>query len=504
MKLTFNTFLILLITVCGYSCVQKETKERSIPFKEEWSDLAKHKNNLEWFKDSKLGIYFHWGVYSVPEHGSEWYPFFLYQRNNNGVIKYHTKHYGAPDKFNYHDFIPMFKASQFDANEWAGLFKTAGAKFAGLVAIHHDGFAMWDSKVNPWNSKDKGPHKDIVGDMAKALRKNDMKLITTFHHARNRQRHEGDSTKWFNYNSHFAYHPDYATSSTDPDTAKFYGNLPEEQFDEYWFQQIKEVTDQYSPDIIWFDSWLNLIPDAYRRKAVAYFFNKSKEKNPDALIISKQNDLPHGIGVLDIEQGGKKDLSESVWLSDFTLSKNSWCYVKGQKYKSATLIVRNMIDVWSKNGIVLLNISPTADGVIPQEQREVLTTMGEWMHANAEAVYETRPFDYSGFGTAKAEDGHFGGQSSTVKYTKDDGRFLISKDRKTLYLFMLGKPDVNSEIEIRGLAKHDYFPENGIKKITVLGDNTPVKWHMALRNFILTVPDSKMNDIATVFKFELN
>lgn len=472
-------------------------------YAENWESLSAHNQSPEWFADAKLGIYFHWGVYSVPAFGSEWYPFYMYRENNNWR-RHHEKTYGKPSEFNYHDFIPDFTAEHFDAEEWAQLFKAAGARFAGPCAQHHDGFAMWKSKVNPWNAADKGPKQDITGKLAKSVKDLDMKFITTFHHARLLQRHNGNPGEWATYNSHFAYGPDYATSSTDPELAKLYGNIPAGQFHAYWFKQLQEVIDQYSPDIIWFDSWLKLIPQEYRKKFAAYYLNEAKKKNQEVVIAYKQQDMPNTLGVLDIEQGGKKDLSESLWLTDVTLSKRSWCYIEGQTYKTADLVVRNMIDVWSKNGVVLLNISPKANGEIPQEQRDVLHKIGKWMKKYEEAIYDTRPFGVYGFGHAKADDGRHGGQSATVQYAASDGRFLRSKDGKYLYLFMLGKPEVGSEIEIRDLARHTYYPEQGVKKITVMGSETEAKWHFGKRNFYITVPDTEMDEIATVFRLELN
>ena len=502
-----NYYLIAILCLATLlsSC---STKEKSLTtttdYQANWESLSKHNQSPEWFSDAKLGIYFTWGVHTVPAHGSEWYPYFIYRNEGHENEKFHRETYGDPKDFNYHDFVPMFKAEHFDAVEWAQLFKDAGAKFAGPCAQHHDGYALWDSEVNPWNSADRGPKKDLTGELGKAIKGQGLKFITTFHHARNGQRYATDTAHWGGYNSHFTYHPDYASSSTDPDTAKLYGNIPEAEFNQYWFDQLKEVIDQYSPDIMWFDSWLNLIPEQYRQDFTAYYLNEAKKKNQEVVIAYKQNDIPKTIGILDIEQGGKKDLSESVWLTDVTLSTKSWCYIEGQEYKPAELVVRNMIDVWSKNGIVLLNISPKANGIIVQEQRDILHKIGAWMKKHEEAVYETRPFDFNGFGIAKAGDGHFGGQSATVEYTKNDGRFLKSKDGKFLYLFMLGKPDVGTEIEIRGLAQHDFYPTNGFKKITVMGSGAEAKWHFALRNFILTVPDTEMDEIATVFKIELN
>ncbi|MFC2098725.1 alpha-L-fucosidase [Bacteroidota bacterium] len=472
-------------------------------YKENWESLSAHNQSPDWFADAKFGIYFHWGVYSVPAFGSEWYPYFMY-REDNDVRTHHINTYGDPSEFNYHDFVPMFKAEKFDAEDWAQLFKDAGAKFAGPCAQHHDGFALWDSEVNPWNAADRGPKQDITGEMEKSIKARDMRFIATFHHARNLQRHFGDPEKWDTYESHFAYDPACATSSTDPDIAKLYGNIPVDEFHEYWFEQLKEVIDQYSPDLIWFDVWLKLIPLEYRTKFAAYYLNEAKKKNQEVVIAYKQADIPSSVGVLDIEQGGKKDLSESVWLTDVTLSNRSWCYIEGQTYKPADLVVRNMIDVWSKNGVVLLNVSPYANGEINQEQRDILNKIGAWMKKHGEAVYGTRTFDYNGFGHAEAADGAHGGQSATVQYTEQDGRFLKSKDGKYLYLFMLGKPKAGSEIQIGGLAKRNYYPEQGIKKITVIGSGAEANWHFGERNFVLTVPDTEMDEIATVFKIELN
>jgi alpha-L-fucosidase len=490
-------FLFLILISLAITAQKKNT------YKEDWESLSAHNQAPEWFSDAKLGIYFHWGIYSVPAYFSEWYPHFMYRKGHQ-VYRHHTETYGDPSEFNYHDFVPMFTAEKFDAEDWAQLFKDAGARFAGPCAQHHDGFAMWDSEVNPWNAADRGPRQDITGRLKKAVKAQDMRFITTFHHARNLQRHFGDPAKWENFNSHYTYNPAYATSSTDPDTAKLYGNIPADEFHRYWFDQLKEVIDQYSPDIIWFDSWLKLIPQEYRKKFAAYYLNEARKKNQEVVIAFKQADLPSSVGVLDIEQGGKKDLSESVWLTDVTLSTRSWCYIGGQTYKPAELVVRNMIDVWSKNGVVLLNVSPTAEGVINEEQRKILHRIGAWMKKHEEAVYETRPFLYAGFGPAVAADGNHGGQSATVQYTAQDGRFLQSKDGRYIYLFMLGKPEAGSEIEIRGLAMHNYLPDEGIKKITVIGSGAEVRWHFGYRNFILTVPDTEMDEIATVFKFELN
>lgn len=492
---------ILMAFGCTNTPPQKPAEETP-GFEPNWESLSKHTAAPEWFQDSKLGIYFHWGVYTVPAFENEWYPSKMYLPGTE-VFEHHKKKYGDQSEFGYHHFVPQFTAENFDAEEWAELFKNSGAKFAGPVAQHHDGFAMWDSKVNPWNAKAMGPKKDITGQLAKALRKQDLKLITTFHHARNLQRNADNPEKWGEFDSHFAYNPEWHTSSTDPQLSKLYGNIPTDDFHQYWKDQIVEVLDQYQPDIIWFDSWFRFIPENIRQDMIAYYFNSEKKNNKEVVICYKQLDIPSTVGVQDIEQGGRRDITESPWMTDITLSFKSWCYVEGQTYKPTGMVLRNLIDVVSKNGVVLLNISPKADGSIPDEQRKVLGEMGDWFSKYGESIHGTRPWYLYGFGDAKAGDGTHGGQSSTVEYTADDIRFTQSKDEKTLYMFCLGRPEPGKKIWLKLLARHRYAPKTPIKRITVVGTDTEVEFDHAHTGFTLTVPDAPMDELATVFKFEL-
>jgi alpha-L-fucosidase len=167
------------------------------------------------------------------------------------------------------------------------------------------------------------------------------------------------------------------------------------------------------------------------------------------------------------------------------------------------MVIRNLIDVVSKNRIVLLNISPKADGTIPEEQREVLGEMGDWLSKYGEAIYNTRPWDIFGFGSAKISEGLYGGQSSTVEYTAEDIRFTQSKDEKNLYLIFLGKPNIGEQLNIRKLAKHEYPPHTQIKRITLLGTDIEPEFIYNEEGFTLTIPDNPMDNMATVFKMEL-
>ncbi|MGY6647979.1 alpha-L-fucosidase [Wenyingzhuangia sp. IMCC45574] len=495
MKLKVLALCCLCLTWTHGNAQQSKTPQKNI-----WSSLDNHKAAPEWFKDAKLGIYFHWGVYTVPAYGNEWYPYHMYRKDSE-YFKHHKAKYGDQSKFGYHEFVPMFKAEKFNAKEWTQLFKKAGARFAGPVAQHHDGFAMWDSKVNPWNAKNKGPKKDITGLLEKEIKNEGMKFITTFHHARNLQRYSNKKVKGFA--SHFTYNKDWHTSTINTELKKLYGNVDKNWFHQYWYDQIDEVVTQYQPDIIWFDSWLDFIPEDLRFKMVANYLNKSASNNQEVVIAYKQNDIPKHIGVKDIEQGGKRDVTEKTWMTDITLSNKSWCYVKGQTYKPTALVIRNFIDVISKNGVVLLNISPKADGSIPQVQKDILLEMGAWFDIHGEAIFNTRPWIMYGFGNAKADSGKHGGQSATVKYTASDIRFTQSKDKKTLYLFSLGVPKQGWTEKYYLMAEHRYFPNQKIKNVSLLETKETLEYDLDGYGFSIKYPNtSKLNTFASVVKIE--
>jgi alpha-L-fucosidase len=509
MTVKLNQLVLVCCAFIAFAACKKEAETTEAPaFEETWESLATIDREPEWFKDAKFGIYFHWGVYSVPAYNSEWYPRWMYAPGRTGwggdVFEHHEKTFGPLSEFNYHDFIPMFTGEHFDAKEWADLFKKTGARFAGPVAQHHDGFAMWDSKLNPWNAKAMGPKKDILGELFTELKKNDMKTIATFHHERLLQRYAQDTAKWAKNtgdpgdDSHFPYHPDYVTSTTDPKLRLLYGNIPVDEFHEYWLNQIKEVVDNYAPDIIWHDSWLDKIPENYLQKMVAHHFNTAVSRGQKPIVAYKQQDLPSNVGTLDIEQGGKTEISEDYWLTDITLSHHSWCYINGQTYKEPELVIRNMVDVWSKKGVVLLNISPKADGTIPEEQRSVLAAIGKWIDKHKEAVFETRTYSVYGYGEAAFKKGEFGGQSATTDYNEKDIRFTQSKDKKNLYVFSLGLPAPHTPLEIRTPM------ETGIKKVSVVGSGKELEWSVKDKQLTLTTPvAADMDEMTTVFKIEL-
>jgi len=399
----------------------------------DWDSLKKHEPAPEWFRDAKFGVYFHWGVYSVPAFGSEWYPRNMHIKKRP-EYKHHLETYGDPTEFGYADFVPKFKAEKFDADQWAALFERAGARFAGPVAEHHDGFAMWDSDQTPWNAADMGPRRDVTGELARAVRKRGMKLVATFHHARNSLWQKDG--KW---TGHYQYvKQDFPSLLDDPKEAILYGYMPREKFVEMWRGKLFEVIDHYQPDLIWFDSWLNEIPEKARQEFCAYYLNRANEWGKDVVITRKQDDLPIEFTVLDLEKGRMNKLTENVWLTDDAISLGSWCYTEDLRIKPLRQVLHVLIDIVSKNGVLLLNVCPKADGTISPDQQKMLREVGQWLKVSGEAIYETRPWETFGEGpTRMAKGGSF---LKADTYTARDARYTRSKDGKTLYAILMGWP----------------------------------------------------------------
>ncbi len=505
--------IFILTFGCGNSSrkVSDLNSRTARHYEETWESLSGHIEAPDWFRDAKLGIYFHWGVYSVPAFESEWYPHWMHFPGHQ-VYEHHLEKYGHPSVFGYHDFVPMFTAEHFDAEEWAELFQRAGARFAGPVAEHHDGFSMWDSEITPWKSMDRGPMKDITGELRKALQKRDMKLITTFHHARNLQRYTDTipdpvnpyfKQSWPYWNSHYPPIEGMPALCDDEDLKYLYGNIPQEQWlEEVWFGKLKEVIDKYQPDIIWFDLWLDQIPDSLRRKFCAYYLNQAELWKKEVVIVSKLDQIPHTVSVDDLEKSRKNELGAVPWMSDETISMGSWCYTENLQVKAAKDVLHVLIDITSKNGILLLNVSPKANGTIPEEQRKVLLELGDWLEQYGEAIYDTRPWYTYGEGPVKEPPGHFLHHKEflKIKYSEKDIRYTTRQN--SLYAILLGRPDPGSVVNLLSFSTDSIQNPPGILQISLLGSDAAVEWDLDQDGLKLTVPDAVMHDMAVIFRIE--
>jgi alpha-L-fucosidase len=488
----------ILLIIVAFCLIQITNAEEQ--YKENWESLSKHNEQADWLKDAKFGIYFHWGVYSVPAFVNEWYPSNMHYKGKR-EYKHHIEKYGKHSEFGYHDFVPMFKAEKFDAEAWAELFKKAGAKFAGPVAEHHDGFSMWASDITPWNVGSKGPKKDITGELEDAIKSRDMKFITTFHHARNLQRYKNEPPQKYYGKSHYPYVKGLPPTSEDAELKYLYGNIPEAQWlEEVWFGKLKEVINKYQPDIIWFDSWLDQIPEKYRQKFCAYYLNEAKKWDKEVVIIRKQDDLPLTCSIDDLEKSRMNKIKEQLWMTDETVSTGSWCYTENLKVKPAKDVLHVLIDIVSKNGVLLLNVSPKASGEIPQEQQKVLEQLGSWLDVHGQSIYGTRPWYTFGEGPTKEPDGHFKNHHKflKIKYSHKDVRY--TKKGNFLYVNFLGKVPNNYSTTLKAFAKENLPNPINIKKVKLIGSDEPIDWNLEGDGLHIKFPTKPQQEIATTLK----
>jgi len=351
---------------------------------------------------------------------------------------------------------------------------------------------------------DKGPHKDIVGEMKKELDKRGMKLITTFHHARNLQRYKGQSEEIRFGASHYPLFEGMPPANDDPELNYLYGNIPEDKWnEEVWFGKLKEVIDKYQPDIIWFDSWLDQIPEAYRQKFCAYYLNEAEKQGKEVVIVRKQDDLPLDCSVDDLEKSRKNELEKKSWMTDETVSTGSWCFTQNLKVKPAADVLHVLIDIVSKNGILLLNVSPKSDGTIPADQQDVLLKMGEWLKKYGEAIYGSRPWYTFGEGPTKEPEGHFKNHKAflKVKYSAKDVRYTTNKGN--VYATILGWPGKNQEVLLEAFSKEEWTGAKTIKNVTLLGCKEKIKYEISDKGLKVTTPANVVDEMAVVFKVEM-
>ena len=399
-----------------------------------WPSVDQHPPAPEWFQDAKFGIYFHWGVFSVPAFANEWYPRNMYVSGSN-ENRHHVATYGDPSAWPYHNFIngardragnwvqfaPRLRAAggNFDPNEWAQLFADAGARFAGPVAEHHDGYSMWNSTVNEWNSVRTGPGLDLVRLHADAIRARGMKFVVSLHHA-------------FNHTGYYDRVPAQPTASL----RKLYGQLGAAAQNQLWLDKLREVIDGYQPDIVWQDFNLPRIDEQKRLDFLAHYFNRAVAWNKDVVTTYKDG-LNNRGSVYDFERGGPAGIQYPYWLTDDSISSSSWCYTVGIGYYSLNAMLHSLIDRVSKNGNMLLNIAPTADGTIPSGQRTILLAMGDYLRRFGESIYATRA--WAAFGEGPTQMG--GGSFVTPRPgTNRDIRFTRDKTNTVLYATVMGWP----------------------------------------------------------------
>ena len=363
------------------------------PFQPTWASLKENYKVPQWFVGAKFGLFMHWGLYSVPAHHNEWYEKHMYGAER----AWHAEHFGSQEKFGYKDFIPLFTQEKFDPEAWADLFKKSGAKFVIPTAQHHDNFALWDSAVTPFNAKQVGPKRDLIGDLAKAVRKQGLKFGVSNHGIENFQfiNPPAELANLLKTNQADLYDPKWADFYNVADRS----DAACERFLTNWYERNVELIDKYQPDMLWFDNGVDIrYLDPLKLRVAAYYYNRAKEWGKEVSLSTKKAAYaPSGkntetIGsIIDFEKIGGRSPSgirTGVWQVDEPIG-STWGYTTGMRIASAGSLIPKLADTVSKNGTLLLNLSPRADGTFDQEIQNTLLEIGQWLGVNGEAIYDT-------------------------------------------------------------------------------------------------------------------
>ncbi|HEY9075970.1 MAG TPA: alpha-L-fucosidase [Anaerolineaceae bacterium] len=466
------------------------------PYTEDWESFRGY-SIPRWYQDGKFGIFIHWGVYSVPAFGNEWYPRNMYCQ---GTPEYHHHQavYGSQKQFGYKDFIPYFTASNYDPAAWAALFKRAGARFVVPVAEHHDGFAMYASAFSRWTAAQMGPKRDLIGELAQAVRAEGMVFGLSSHRAEH----------WWFMNGGREFDSDVQ----DPAYQDFYGPAtpmngdahrfdatpyPDPAYLDDWLARTCELVDRFQPQLVWFDWWIGHEAfKPYLPRFAAYYYNRAKEWGLEAAINYKYTAIPDHAAVLDIERGQLRDIRPFFWQNDTSVSKNSWGYIHSHEYKTSEMIIQDLVDIVSKNGALLLNIGPRPDGTIPEPEQELLEEIGGWLMINGEAIYGTRPWKIYGEGPTEVIEGSFT-DTRRQAFTAEDFRFTTRG--KTLYAICLGIPE-KAKVCIKALSSSlPLFPA-GIEEVTLLGSDQKIRWERTSEGLSIFLPEGAAKPPAFTFK----
>jgi alpha-L-fucosidase len=451
-----------------------------------WQSLDTHQTP-DWYRDAKFGIFIHWGVYSVPAFGSEWYPRLMYEQGSKEFL-HHVQTYGPQNKFGYKDFIPLFKAEHFDPTAWATLFKKSGARYVVPVAEHHDGFAMYNTSLSRWNAFTMGPKRDIIGELAEAVRKQDLVFGLSSHRIEH----------WFFMNTGRSFDSDV----NDPQWADFYGPARQEKDSlttEYmndWLLRCTELVNKYHPQLFWFDWWIEQpAMEPYRKSFAAYYYNQGLAWGKGVVINYKNKAYPDSAAVLDLERGKLEGSRPLAWQTDDAVGFKSWGYIDGEQYKSPQYIVDELIDIVSKNGNLLLNIGPRSDGTIAPEQQQLLLDIGRWLNVNGEAIYGSRPWKIFGEGPTENIAGSF--IDSKVKdFTFQDIRFTTRGG--FLYAITLALPPDKAALRIKSLA---LAANNGrVKQVELVGSSQKISWTQSQNDLLIQPAQNYPAAYAAVYK----
>jgi alpha-L-fucosidase len=454
----------------------------------------------EWFRDAKFGIWAHWSPQAVPRHGSGWYGRFMYQGATydckTGKYKeahpdylYHVEHYGHPSEFGFKDLLPLWKAEKWNPDELLKLYKRVGAKYFVALAVHHENFFLWDSKIHKWNSVNMGPKKDMIALWQKATQKEGLYFGVS--------EHLEHSYCWWQTNRgsdqlgpkagipYDGANPEYEdlyhgpADSCDCDIAgePYFGYWTKNpKWHNEWYYRIKELLDNYHPDLLYSDCVLPF--GDVGRTLIAHYYNSDLKTKDKKGVVYNCKEASEGRWVHDHEHTAVNEISEYPWQTDTSIGE--WFYRTGQKYMTASQVIQMLVDIVSKNGNLLLNVVQTPEGDLEDGVIQVLEGIATWTADNGDAIYGTRPWKVYGEGPSVSS------KEKTARYRKyqfGDLRFTVKG--KNLYAFCMVKPEGDIHISSLGLQT---ATGQKVKSIRLLGSKEKIKWTQNNEEVVIQKP----------------
>ena len=507
MNKIITTFLLSLACSTGIKAQEykvpvtnENEKMAEGQYQPQWESLKKHKTP-EWFRNAKFGIWAHWGPQCV-EGSGDWMAREMYMEGS-WAYKYHVEHYGHPSEFGFKDILPLFKAEKWDPDKLVERYKRLGAQYFFVLGNHHDNFDLWDSKYQEWNSVNIGPKKDLIDGWAKAAKKHGLPLGISFHadHAWNwyepSQRYDINGSKageyydgkltkadgkgkwWEGYDPQNLYaqnHPmsDRSWANNRVHWQWAWGNgatLPSKEYVTNFYDRTLDAINRYQPDLIYFD--VTVVPfhdiSDCGLKIASHFYNK----NPRAVMFGKILDEEQRKALTwDVERGAPNEIVPEPWQTCNCIGGwhyNTGIYERGG-YKKAADVIKQLVDIVSKNGNLLLSIPLRADGTYDEKEAAVLDGIEAWMNVNKESIFGTRPWVKFGEGPVAEKDikvnaqGFNDGQFTGM--TAADIRF--NQTKRHLYVTPMGWPE-GGKLVVKTLAKGNPHFRKSITKVELLG-----------------------------------
>lgn len=512
------------------------------PYQPTWQSIEKnYPGTPAWLREAKFGIWVHFGPQASGESG-DWYARRMYVP---GTLAYknHLKKYGPPSEFGYKEVLRDWNPVKLDPAKLTEVYKDAGARFLLIQGVHHDNFDLWNSHYQPWNSVNLGPHRDLLGEWAKACRTEGMRFGVTFHHEYtwwwwqtafgsdktgpqaglpydgNLTLADGKGKWWEGYDPRRLYGINlreyqgvtkaaYSPWSPPP-PGIFWRHLPYAKwYATQWALRMMDVIDQYHPDFIYTDgtdqqpfsgsgTGTGYKCDAMQR-VIADFYNTTLKRRGKVDTFSIVKFRKKTNGTVNTEEGGipRGIKTDQAWIAETPVG--DWFYEPGFTYDSG-MVVRYLLEEASRDGNVAVCVSLLPDGSLDAGSLRMLKQIGDWMRLNGEGIYGSRAWVKYGEGNQHLPGGKLGKWQANCVFSTDDFRFMVGSNG-CLYAYCMTVPAPGAQLKITSLGTDAKLLAGPVKSVALLGSDENIDWNQTADGLMITCPKQMPFHTAVGFK----